>query len=431
MKKLALICLCTMTALSLMTGCSSSTSGGKENLGTVELAEYKGVKVNMPSVLVTDTEVDSRVQQDLAKNPEQVELDRPAKEGDIVNIDYVGKKDGAEFDGGKDTDFDLKLGSGSFIAGFEDGLIGAKKGDKKELNLTFPEDYYEESLAGQPVVFEVTVNAVKEEKDAVLDDAFVQRISDYKTVDEYKESIRAEITEQKQLSADRQVQQSVLKQVVADSKFKLNKSALSKRYNARMKQYEQQAKMYGTNLAGLAKSNGMDEPGLKEAVYATVKDEAKSQLVINTIAEREGIVLEDADREAFAASNGQTVDVAVGYYGQETFDEMALNYKVMKFMADNAVNVAADSDGAAPAETTAAGENTATETTAEETTAQETTAAETATEETTAAETAAEENTAAETTAAETAADETTAAETAASEAADGETTAAETTAAN
>ena len=349
MKKIALICLCTMTALSLLTGCSGSTEGGKENLGTVELGEYKGVKVNMPEVLVTDAEVDSRINQVLSQNPKEDEVDRPAAEGDVVNIDYVGTKDGVEFEGGSAKDFDLTLGSGSFIDGFEDGLIGVKKGDKKELDLTFPETYQEKSLAGQPVVFTV---------------------SDYKTVDEYKESIRADLLKQKQQAADRQVQTSVLQQVVADSTFKLNKNAVSKRYNTRLKQYEQQAKMYGSSLAGMAQANGMDVPGLQEAIYASVKDDVKNQLVINTIAEREGLVLEDADREAFAESNGQTVDAAVGYYGQETFDEMALNYKVMKFMADNAANVAQASE----AETTAA-ETEAAETTAAETEAAETTAA--------------------------------------------------------
>ena len=163
--------------------------------------------------------------------------------------------------------------------------------------------------------------------------------------------------------------------------------------------------MYGTNLSGMAKANGMDVPGLQEAVYASVKDDVKNQLVILKVAELEGITLEDADRQAFAEMNGQTLEAAVEYFGQETLDEMALNQKVMKFMADNAVNEA--QDAAAPAEeTTAAGETAA----AEETTAAETTAEETETseetpaaEETTAPEEAAEETTApAETTAAET-----------------------------
>ena len=371
MKKLALICLCGLVAASIMTGCGAGQTEGKENLGTVELAEYKGVKVNVPAVMVTDAEVESRINQVLSQNPNIVEVDRPAAEGDIVNIDYVGKQDGVEFAAGQGQD--LTLGSGRMIAGFEDGLVGTKKGDKKELNLTFPEDYSEKALAGQAVVFEVTVNSVKEKQSAVLDDAFVQSVSDFKTVDEYRASIKEDLLKQKQQSADLQIQQFVLKNVVENSKFKLNKNTLSRRYNDRIKQYEEQAKMYGTNLAGMAKANGMDVPGLQEAVYASVKDDVKNQLVILKVAELEGITLEDADRQAFAEMNGQTLESAVEYFGQETLDEMALNQKVMKFMADNAVNEAQDTS--APAEETAAAEET---TTAEETTApEETTAAET------------------------------------------------------
>ena len=365
MKKLALICLCGLVAASIMTGCGASQTEGKENLGTVELSEYKGVKVNVPAVMVTDAEVESKINQVLSQNPKIEEVDRPAAEGDIVNIDYVGKQDGVEFAGGTGEGQDLTLGSGRMIDGFEDGLIGTKKGDKKELNLTFPEDYSEKALAGQDVVFEVTVNAVKEKQSAVLDDAFVQSVSDFKTVDEYRASVKEDLLKQKQQSADLQIQQYVLKNVVENSKFKLNKNTLSRRYNDRIKQYEEQAKMYGTNLSGMAKANGMDVPGLQEAVYASVKD-----------AELEGITLEDADRQAFAEMNGQTLEAAVEYFGQETLDEMALNQKVMKFMADNAVNEA--QDAAAPAEeTTAAGETAA----AEETTEAETTAEETETSE--------------------------------------------------
>ena len=214
MKKLALICLCGLVAASIMTGCGASQTEGKENLGTVELAEYKGVKVNVPAVMVTDAEVESKINQVLSQNPKIEEVDRPAAEGDIVNIDYVGKQDGVEFAGGTGEGQDLTLGSGKMIDGFEDGLIGTKKGDKKELNLTFPEDYSEKALAGQDVVFEVTVNAVKEKQSAVLDDAFVQSVSDFKTVDEYRASVKEDLLKQKQQSADLQIQQYVLKNVV-------------------------------------------------------------------------------------------------------------------------------------------------------------------------------------------------------------------------
>lgn len=386
MKKLTMLCLCGLAAVSMVTGCSNSSTDGKENLGTVELAEYQGVKVNIPVPQVTEDEVESRVNQALTANPKETEVDRAAETGDVVNIDYVGTQDGVEFANGKAEDTDLILGSGRFIEGFEDGLIGAKAGDKRELNLTFPEDYDEAALAGKSVVFQVTVNAVKSRETSELNDEFVQRISDYETVDEYRDSIRQDLMREKMQSFDLAVQQAVLQQVIDGSKFKLNKSTVSRRYNANVDQFNEQAKIYGTNLAGLAQANGMDEGGFKESIYASVEDDIKNQLVINTIAANEGIVLEDADKESFAQTYGQSAEDVAALYGQEAFDQMALNYKVMKYLGDSAVNEASDNQ---TGETGAAEEA--------ETTAAETEAAEEA--ETTAAETEAAEE--AETTAAE------------------------------
>ena len=196
MKRWIAICLVGLTSAALA-GCADSST-----LGTAQLGEYKGVPVMVQPTDVTDEEVESKIQTELDNNPELVEVDRAAQEGDTVNIDYKGTQDGVEFAGGTGEDQDLVLGSGEFIDGFEDGLIGTKKGDVKTLDLTFPEDYNQEALAGQAVTFEVTVNAVKEEKEAVLDDAFVQRVSDFDTVEEYREDIRAQLKEQKERTSE-------------------------------------------------------------------------------------------------------------------------------------------------------------------------------------------------------------------------------------
>ena len=152
-----------------------------------KLGNYKGVEVKRESTEVTDEEVDQKIQSILDANPEYVEItDSPAQNGDTVDIDYVGMKDGVAFDGGTAQGYKLELGSGTFIDGFEDGLVGASVGQELSLNLTFPENYGNSDLAGQAVVFDVTVNAIEEKKDAVLDDNFVQRVSDFKTVDEFR-----------------------------------------------------------------------------------------------------------------------------------------------------------------------------------------------------------------------------------------------------
>ncbi|HJC06336.1 MAG TPA: trigger factor [Candidatus Enterocloster excrementipullorum] len=380
MKKIAKLCLCAAAALSLLAGCSGSAEEGQEDLGTVTLAEYKGVTVNVPPAEVTDEDVENRIQSVLSQNQEEVEVDRAAEEGDVVNIDYTGYQNGEEFAGGSAEGEDLELGSGTMIDGFEDGLIGLKKGDTKELNLTFPEDYREAALAGQSVVFDVTVNAVKEKRDPELTDEFVQSISDYQTVEEYRQGIRDEILTQRQESVDLQIQQTVLQNVVDNSQFDLSRNAISRRYNAQIDQYQEQAKMYGMRLSQLAQSYGMDEGSFKEYVYASVEDDAKNQLVLNTIAAQEGIAVTDEARQELADMNGQTVEEGVEAYGQESFDQMALNRQVMKFLAENAVNEAETGTDA----------QTATDSNAEETTAaasetEETTAAASETEETTAA----------------------------------------------
>ena len=331
MKKWIAFCLCGLMAASLA-GCGDSS-----NLGTAQLGEYKGVPVLVQSVEVTDEEVDAEVQSDLDSNPEYVEVDREAQEGDTVNIDFKGTQDGVEFAGGSGEDQDLVLGSGKFIDGFEDGLIGTKKGDTKELDLTFPEDYGEAALAGQAVVFEVTVNAVKESKDAVLDDAFVQRISDFDTVEEYKEDIRATLLEQKEQTAQYQKEQSVFSTVLSQAQVKLNSAAVSARYNQEIKNYEAQAKALGGSLSSLAQQYGTNEGGFKEMVMASVKAQMEEEVVINTIAQQENVTVEDADRQAFAEENGYDVDTMVGMYGQEEFDNAVKRGKVMEFLADNAV----------------------------------------------------------------------------------------------
>ena len=140
-----------------------------------KLGTYKGVEVKKNSTEVTPEELEQRIQGILDANPEYIEItDRPAQNGDIVNIDFVGMKDGEAFDGGTAEDFPLELGSNSFIDGFEEGLVGAEAGSELSLNLTFPEDYFNADLAGQEVVFDVTVNSIEEKKEAVLDENFVR-----------------------------------------------------------------------------------------------------------------------------------------------------------------------------------------------------------------------------------------------------------------
>ena len=343
MRKLKLLCLCGLTAAVLMTGCAGSTDTTNVNLGSATVSEYRGVKINVAAPEVTDDEVDQKIQTNLKQNPNEVEVDRAAQDGDIVNIDYKGTKDGEAFDGGTAEGQDLTLGSGSMID-----------------------------------VFEVTVNAVKEKQDAVLDDAFVQRTSDYQTVDEYKEGIRADLLAQKQKTAEQEMEQDVLQDIIDNSDFKFSRNGLSVRYNQMLKQYTNQAKMYGMTLSQMAQANGMDEAGFKEYIYSSVKEAAKKEIVVKDIAAKEGLDnLTDEDKEAFAQANGTSKDTLVSLYGEDTVNEQVLQDKVLRFLASNADNEAENPAKLSEREVTVTETSADQESSPEETTEAETTAEET------------------------------------------------------
>lgn len=275
MRKFVKLGICGLMAAMVATGCSkkdttgttdpaAATTQGAETqeAGTSEgaaedsvtLGEYKGVAYTPASVEITDEQVDKEVQKLADSN--LVEVDRPAAEGDTVNIDYVGKKDGVAFDGGTASGYDLKLGSNTFIDGFEDGLIGAVKGQKLDLDLTFPEGYPSEDLAGQAVVFEVTVNAVKTPSE--LNDDLVMANTDYKTLEEYREATRNDLEKQAADNAEYQKQSSVFQTIMNNSQVVASEESIQAAYDEAMTYYETMATNSGMELETLVGYYGMD-----------------------------------------------------------------------------------------------------------------------------------------------------------------------------
>lgn len=351
MKKFARLMLCGLAAAALASGCSKKAETqetasqaetqekAKADLGKVtNLGEYKGVEVERPSDEVTEEELEARIQSILDANPEYIEItDRPAKEGDIANIDYVGMKDGVAFDGGTAQGYDLELGSGTFIEGFEEGLIGASVGQELSLNLTFPENYGNTDLAGQAVVFDVTVNAIKEKKDAVLDDSFVQRMSDFNTVEEFREDTLADMKAERTRQAEEMLEQAAFQAALSNSEFQVNEAALEEQYNSQLEYYTSMVTMYGMEMKDYVGLFGMTEEEFQEQLRASAETAIRQQLLVRAIAEKEGLQVEDADREAVAQQYGMTVESMVNSYGQEAVDETAQMYRVFQFVKDNAV----------------------------------------------------------------------------------------------
>lgn len=364
MRKAKMLFVCGAAAALMLAGCSSQntetaaateTAAGETTAaandaeedvpqGTVVLGQYKGIEVTPMDTTLTDEEVEERIQNILDANPNVVEVDRAAQEGDTVNIDYVGKKDGEAFDGGTAEGYDLKLGSDSFIDGFEDGLIGAKKGDQLTLDLTFPEDYGNAELAGQAVTFDVTVNAVKEEQPAELNDEFVQRMnpdSDITTVEQYRESIRTSMQESLDSQALIQKQNDVLEAVISNCQFSNIDARVEKEFEEQWEQINNMAAIYGVEIemyAAMYGASSVDD--FEEMVKEDVSNGIKLELMMNAVADAEGITLTDQDYADLAESNGaESVDDLVEQYGQDMVDEAALQIKVMNFLTDNAVEV--------------------------------------------------------------------------------------------
>lgn len=351
MKKYVKPALCALAALMLVTGCSGkaekestaaaeTTTAVQEeaDLGSVtKLGKYKGVEITKASTEVSDEELGNRIQSILDANPEYIEVTgRPAKEGDIVDIDFVGMKDGEAFDGGTSEGYKLELGSHSFIDGFEDGLIGANVGDELSLNLTFPEDYHSEELAGQAVVFDVTVNGIEEKREAVLDDNFVQRMSDFNTVEEFKEDTLNDMVAEKESQAETQMESEAMQAVLEDTEFDLNQEAVDAQYENQLSYYTSMVEMYGITLENYVTMFGMTEDQFKEELKEMAELTVKQQLVIRAVAEAEQLEVDDADRQYVADQFGMDLEVMKESYGDD-LDESAMAYKVISFIKDNAV----------------------------------------------------------------------------------------------
>ena len=359
MKKSLKVSICGLMAAELVSGCSAKTDSPAESTTAVQesgsegevsslsmdpgqvvtLGQYKGVSYTPVSQEVTDEDVEEQLTALVNANPTIAEVDREAKNGDIVNIDYVGKKDGVAFDGGTASGYDLTLGSQTFIEGFEEGLVGTKAGQKIDLDLTFPEGYPSEDLAGQAVVFEVTVNKVQESVESELNDEFIKANTDFATVDEYRKALREDLEEMARLNAENQMMAEVLQTVVKSSEVNVSDQAVQAYYDEQYKSCEDMAQMYGvdtdtviTSFFGMTKEEF--EPWLKEMS----QEECKIRAVVEAIAQAENLVVEDKDREELATSNGfETVEDLIENAGEDMVNESALRMKVVQFIADNAV----------------------------------------------------------------------------------------------
>lgn len=313
----------------------------------VTLGDYKGVTVEKTIQSVTDEDVQNEIDNALANYP--VEVDQAAKEGDTVNIDYVGKIDGEEFDGGSDQGADLKLGSGKFIDGFEDGLVGARKGETRTLNLTFPEDSTQD-LAGKAVEFTVTVNAVKEPLSEPTDQWVADNIEGYDNIADYKAGIRSEQEENNEQTAENQVRYAAWTQVIDNCTINEYPETL---VEVGKKLYEQQVETYakyaGMELDAYIESSGLTQEEYQSNMEEYGKNVAAQALVCQAICDKEGFAIGDDDYQKalqdMLTEYGCTEDELIQTYGQDNVEQSIMLNRVSNLILENAnvTEVQADS----------------------------------------------------------------------------------------
>lgn len=314
----------------------------------VTLGEYKGITVEKTIETVTDEDVEKAVQTDLADYPVEVS-NRSVKEGDTVDIDYVGRIDGEEFEGGSDQGALLKIGSGQFIEGFEDGLIGASKGETRTLDLTFP-DNYTQDLAGKAVEFTVTVNAIKEPLEEPTDEWVAANIEGYYTVEEYKAGIRSEQEESNEQTAQEQVRYNAWTTVVDGCTINEYPETL---VEMGKKLYTQQAETYaqyaGMELKEFIESSGISQEEFDENAEEYGKNIATQALVNQAICNAEGFAIGDEayqeELNKMLAEYGYTEEELIAAYGQDNVEQSIMMNRVTQMILDNAVieEVKADS----------------------------------------------------------------------------------------
>ena len=334
---------------------SAESDSDKESTGTVSgdtrlvsvddvskyvtIGQYKGLSLDKSVEAVTDDMVDGRIKEELQNKAEEV-TEGSVQNGDVVTINYVGTKDGVAFDGGTANNYELTIGSGTFIDGFEDGIIGMKKGQTKDLDLTFPEEYSSEELAGQEVVFKVTLQSFKRAPE--LTDDWAAKNTDCKTAEEYRKEIRTTLEDEAKTSAQNTLRETAWNTVLSASEVKGYPQDDMDTAKTEFKTlYEDYAKQGDMTLEDFVKAQGISMDDFEEQSSQYAEYKVKQNLIVQGIMDAENMTLEDEKSlsiqdELIKAYNVKDLAALVDKYGQAAVDESIGLLRVEDFILDNA-----------------------------------------------------------------------------------------------
>lgn len=264
----------------------------------VKLGKYKGVKVDKIDTAVTDEEIDEEINKERENNARTITVeDRPVKDGDMTSLDFEGFVDGEAFEGGKGEDYPLTIGSGAFIPGFEEQLVGAEIGKEVEVKVTFPEDYQAEHLQGKEAVFKCTVKEIKEKELPELDDEFASEVSEFETLAEYRENVKKNLTEKKEKDAKNAKEEAAIKAVVEASEMEIPEPMLESQQRQMVDEFAQRITMQGLSMEQYFQFTGTSYQQMVEQVKPQALDRIKSRLVLEAVVKAENIEVSEEDYE--------------------------------------------------------------------------------------------------------------------------------------
>ena len=408
MKKAALVtipALCLALSTTALADIPSITSVTASDI--VTLGEYKGLELEKTVEPVTDEMIDAHIDEVLETDKEDIG-DGPVAVGDVATIDFEGKKDGEAFEGGTSEDYPLEIGSGSFIPGFEDGVVGMKKGETKDIEVTFPENYGSEDLAGQDAVFTVTVKSI--ERKPELTEEWVQKNTDVDSIDAYRAQVREELEGEAEAAADAALRQQAFQKVFENSTFEeIPKEDSDPIKESQIEYVKTYASYFGMEFEDFLSAQGFTEETFEEEAAGYAEDQAKVLYICQAIIDAENITITDEEGEELMADYMVQYGVDTlealreALNGGDEVDKAIVTEKALQIVIDNATitETEAEEAPAEEAEVTPEAEAEAEEAPAEEAAAEETPAAtEAAAEEAPAATEAAAEEAPAETEAA-------------------------------
>lgn len=311
----------------------------------VKLGQYKGVKVEKMDTEVTEEEINAELDRERENNARSIAVtDRPVKDGDDIILDFAGFVDGEAFAGGKGENYPLTIGSGSFIPGFEEQLVGAEIDKEVEVKVTFPEDYHTENLKGKDAVFKCTVKEIKEKELPELDDEFASDVSEFDTLAEYKEDIRKNLAGKKEKEAEDAKKEAAVKAVVEASEMDIPEAMLESEQQKMMDEFAQRITMQGLSMEQYFRLTGSSYEQMADQIKPQTEESIKSRLVLEAVAKAENIEATEEDYEkeleTMASVYQMEVDKVKELMREKDKKNIMLDLAVRKaaeFVSENAV----------------------------------------------------------------------------------------------